>query len=177
VLIPGFVGGRSVKWLSRIWITDHENESYYHIWDNRVLPSFITEKDGEFARTMFSHPSTACMEQNLNSVIVRPGQGETLDMADLLKCDTYRVRGFAYDGGGHEVQRVELSLDNGATWLYCIRHFPDLPVRNGRKFWTWVHWHVDIDSAHLARAESLTVRCFNCSRTPSHNTRYGTCWA
>ncbi|KIW68544.1 hypothetical protein PV04_04483 [Phialophora macrospora] len=161
VLIPGFVGGRSVKWLSRIWITDHENESYYHIWDNRVLPSFITEKDGEFARTMFNHPSTACMEQNLNSVIVRPGQGETLDMADLLKCDTYRVRGFAYDGGGHEVQRVELSLDNGATWLYCIRHFPDLPVRNGRKFWTWVHWHVDIDSAHLARAESLTVRCFN----------------
>lgn len=161
LLIPGFVGGRSVKWLARIWITDHENDSHYHIWDNRVLPSFITEKDGEFARTMFSHPSTACMEQNLNSVIVRPGQGERLELVDLLKRDTYRVEGFAYDGGGCEVQRVELSIDEGETWLYCIRRFPDRPIRNGNKFWTWVHWYVDLDSAHFARATSLTVRCFN----------------
>lgn len=161
LLIPGFVGGRCVKWLARIWITDNENESFYHIWDNRVLPAFITEKDGEFARTMFSHPSTACNEQNLNSVIVRPGQGDTIDVADLLKKSTYRVEGFAYDGGGHEVQRVELSLDNGATWLYCIRRFTDRPIRNGRRFWAWIHWYIDIDSAYMAKAESLIVRCFN----------------
>ncbi len=74
LLIPGWVGGRSVKWLARIWISDKENDSHYHIWDNRVLPSFITEKDGDFARTMFHHPSTACNEQNLNSIIARPEQ-------------------------------------------------------------------------------------------------------
>jgi hypothetical protein len=89
--------------------------------DNRVLPSFITEKDGEFARTMFNHPSTACNEQNLNSIIVKPAQGEELDMTEVLKDDTYRIAGYAYDGGGHEVQRVELSLDDGKTWLYCLR--------------------------------------------------------
>jgi Mo-co oxidoreductase dimerisation domain len=33
----------------------------------------------------------------------------------------YRIQGYAYDGGGHEIQCVELSLDNGKTWLYCIR--------------------------------------------------------
>jgi DMSO/TMAO reductase YedYZ molybdopterin-dependent catalytic subunit len=38
LMIPGYVGGRYVKWLRRIWISDHENQSYYHIWDNRVLP-------------------------------------------------------------------------------------------------------------------------------------------
>lgn len=161
LMIPGFVGGRSIKWLARIWISDYENDSYYHIWDNRVLPSFITEKDGIFARTMFNHPSTACMEQNLNSVIVRPGQGRTEDLVDLLKQNTYRIEGFAYDGGGHEVQRVEVSLDGGETWLYCIRRFPDRPLRNGNKFWTWIHWYIDVDSASLARAEILTVRCFN----------------
>ena len=50
LIIPGYVGGRCIKWLARIWTSDDENSSHYHIWDNRVLPSFITAKDGEFAK-------------------------------------------------------------------------------------------------------------------------------
>lgn len=83
---------------------------------------------------MFNHPSTACNEQNLNSVIVKPAQGTKLDVVDVLEKDTYRVEGYAYDGGGHEVQRVELSLDGGKTWLYCLRHVrhrQQLPVTRG----------------------------------------------
>jgi len=80
LMIPGYVGGRCIKWLARVWVSDGENDSHYHIWDNRVLPSFITEKDGEFARTMFAHPDTACNEQNLNSVIVKPAQGEKMSL-------------------------------------------------------------------------------------------------
>lgn len=120
-MIPGFVGARCVKWLAKIWISDKENDSHYHIWDNRVLPSFITEKDGEFAQTMFRHPDTVCYEQNLNSVIARPAQDEKLDLKKVLEEDTYRIEGIAYDGGGHKVQRVEVSLDEGKTWLYAIR--------------------------------------------------------
>ncbi|KAH9828208.1 Nitrate reductase [NADH] 1 [Teratosphaeria destructans] len=67
-------------WLQKMWVTDHENESPYHIWDNRVLPSFITAKDGGFANTMFAHPDTACNEQDLNSVIAKPAQGETMPL-------------------------------------------------------------------------------------------------
>lgn len=37
VIIPGYVGGRQVKWLNKIWISEKENDSHYHIWDNRVL--------------------------------------------------------------------------------------------------------------------------------------------
>ncbi|PGH08836.1 hypothetical protein AJ79_05840 [Helicocarpus griseus UAMH5409] len=161
VVIPGYVGGRCVKWLSRIWTSEKENDSYYHIYDNRVLPNFIIEMDSEFAKTMFAHPSTACTEQNLNSIIVKPAHGETLDLvaADKKRSD-YRVEGIAYCGGGHEVQRVEISLDGGENWLYCIRRFPEAPIRHGKKFWTWVHWHVDVDIAHLARASEIAVRCF-----------------
>lgn len=161
VIIPGYVGGRCVKWLRRLWISDKENDSHYHIWDNRVLPSFITEKDGPFAEALFRHPDTACNEQNLNSVIVKPAHGEVMAVSSARKGQSYRIRGFAYDGGGHEVQRVEVSLDNGSTWLYCIRRFPECLVRHGKKFWTWVHWHVDVEMSHLLRAECITVRCFN----------------
>lgn len=161
LLIPGYVGGRCVKWLSKIWVSDEENSSHYHIWDNRVLPSFITEKDGEFANAMFAHPDTACNEQNLNSVIVKPAQGEKIPLTHARKGKTYRVEGYAYDGGGHEVQRIEISLDGGETWLYCIRKFPDYPIRHGNKFWTWLHWYVDVSIVHLMGAKSISVRAWN----------------
>jgi nitrate reductase (NAD(P)H) len=48
-----------------MWVSEKDNDSHYHIWDNRVLPAFITEKDGEFANVGFAHPSPACNEQNL----------------------------------------------------------------------------------------------------------------
>lgn len=121
VVIPGFVGGRCVKWLKRVWVSEKENDSHYHIWDNRVLPGFILDMDSEFSHAMFHHPSTACNEQNLNSIIVKPAHGEKLRLSDVREGHTYRVQGLAYDGGGHEVQRVEISLDGGKSWLYCIR--------------------------------------------------------
>ena len=121
VMIPGYVGGRCVKWLHKVWISDTENDSHYHIWDNRVLPSLVRDMDSEFSYTMFNHPSTACNEQNLNSIIVKPEHGETISLSDVNKSETYRIAGIAYDGGGHEVQMVEVSLDGGVTWLYCIR--------------------------------------------------------
>ncbi|KAH6687912.1 nitrate reductase [Plectosphaerella plurivora] len=162
MIIPGHVGGRCVKWLSRIWVSDEENTGYYHIWDNRVLPSFVTDMESPFAETLFKHPSTACYEQNLNSVIVRPAQGETISLVEAARPGAeYRIQGFAYDGGGHEVQRVEISLDNGASWLYCVRQLPDMPIRHGSRFWTWCHWHIDVPSARLVAARSITVRCFN----------------
>jgi nitrate reductase (NAD(P)H) len=121
LIVPGYVGGRCVKWLHKVWVSDKENDSHYHIWDNRVLPSFILDKDSEFSHIMFRHPSTACNEQNLNSIIAKPGHGEAIPLSDVNKDRTYRIAGFAYDGGGHEVERVEVSLDGGQTWLYCIR--------------------------------------------------------
>lgn len=121
LIVPGYIGGRCVKWLRRVWVSSKENDSHYHIWDNRVLPSFILDMDSEFSHAMFRHPSTACNEQNLNSVIVKPAHGESIRLSDVRPGQSYRIAGIAYDGGGHEVQRVEVSLDGGNTWLYCVR--------------------------------------------------------
>lgn len=164
LIIPGFVGGRCVKWLEKIWISEKPSQNHYHIWDNRVLPSFVTEKDGPFARTMFHHPSTACMEQNLNSVIAIPAHGEEIDLGDpanMKPGSTYRLEGYAYDGGGHEVQKVEVSIDGGKEWLYAYRVFPANALRHGWKFWTWCHWYCDVDKSALLRAPEICVRAWN----------------
>jgi nitrate reductase (NAD(P)H) len=41
VIIPGFIGGRMVKWLKRIVVTSEECDGHYHYKDNRVLPSHV----------------------------------------------------------------------------------------------------------------------------------------
>ncbi|KAK8967488.1 hypothetical protein KSP40_PGU014246 [Platanthera guangdongensis] len=46
MIIPGFIGGRMVKWLTKITVTATESESYYHYKDNRVFPSHV---DAELA--------------------------------------------------------------------------------------------------------------------------------
>ncbi|KAL4941748.1 hypothetical protein BDV06DRAFT_175761 [Aspergillus oleicola] len=161
LLLPGWVGARSVKWLAKIWITEHENDSYYHTYDNRQLPSFIMDVESQLAETMFHHPSTICNKQMLNSVIVKPAQGEKINLMDVRKGKTYRVEGFAYNGSGNEIERAEISLDNGENWLYCIRKYPDAPFRHGRKFWTWLHWHIDLDLSKLIRAPSIIVRAID----------------
>lgn len=37
-VVPGQIGGRSVKWLKRLIVTEGPSENWYHIYDNRVLP-------------------------------------------------------------------------------------------------------------------------------------------
>jgi nitrate reductase (NAD(P)H) len=41
VIIPGFIGGRMVKWLKRIVVTSEVCDGHYHYKDNRVLPSHV----------------------------------------------------------------------------------------------------------------------------------------
>ena len=47
VLIPGYIGGRMVKWLTEIEVTGEESDNFYHFNDNRVLPSTVERRKGE----------------------------------------------------------------------------------------------------------------------------------
>lgn len=154
-IIPGYVGGRQVKWLKKLWVSTRPNDSHYHIWDNRLVPSFITDKQSIQGKFFFHHPDTQINNQCLQSITCRPSHAEAIpltsteirgnsnishyDENDVLG-STYKVQGFAYNGGGNAVDRVEISLDGGAEWRYCLRKFPNAPLRHGEKFWSWIHW-------------------------------------
>jgi DMSO/TMAO reductase YedYZ molybdopterin-dependent catalytic subunit len=59
ILIPGYIGGRMVKWLTKIEVTEKESGNYYHFHDNRVLPSHVdaelAKAEGLFLIHVFSH--------------------------------------------------------------------------------------------------------------------------
>ncbi|KAI0327001.1 hypothetical protein GY45DRAFT_48029 [Cubamyces sp. BRFM 1775] len=159
VVIPGYVGGRQIKWLKRIWVTKEPNRSHYHIWDNKVVPSFIDSKTHPLAKTFFEDESTACWEQVLQSIICKPAHEERLELPDEDALEgTYTVQGFAFNGAGYRIERVELSLDGGKTWRWCFRHFVDSPLRHGTKYWAWIYWSCDVKLRELVNAFEIIVR-------------------
>ncbi|KZV93843.1 molybdopterin binding oxidoreductase [Exidia glandulosa HHB12029] len=164
-IIPGFAGGRCIKWLSKVWISDKPSTNHYHIWDNRLLPPQVTDKKTLLARALFHHPDTECNEQALQSVICVPGHGEQILLPKEADNSTYTIRGYAYNGGGTPVNRVEISLDGGATWKYCWREFVDEPLRHGRQCWAWVFWHCDVTYSELVNTKEVIVRAWDAHQT------------
>ena len=158
LVIPGYVGGRWVKWLRRMWTSEKENDTYYHIYDNRLLPPFIKDVRDPRADALFHSPSSRLSEQILNSLIMRPNHGDIIPLHGGDQ--TIRVEGFAYNGGSC-IDRVEISLDEGETWIYCFKRYPEAPMRHGRKFWTWVFWHVDIKVSDLVKHKTFLVRAWD----------------
>lgn len=168
-IIPGYVGGRCVKWLAKLWISKVPNTSHYHIWDNRVVPTWIDSKQTMEAKAFFHHPDTACNEQALQSVICKPAHNQHIPIPSKkggLK-DTIKIEGYAYHGSGHLVQKVEVSLDCGKNWRYCFRRLPDQPLRHGNKFWTWVFWDCEVTLEELLNTSEICVRAWD----PMKNTQ------
>ncbi|GJE93762.1 molybdopterin binding oxidoreductase [Phanerochaete sordida] len=154
-IVPGFVGGRHVKWVHKIWVAKEPNTSHYHIWDNRILPSFITSNQDPLAKLLRYHENTACMDQMLQSVTCKPAHNERVP---LQAGKTYTVEGFAYTGTGSNINRVELTLDGGKTWRYCFKRYVDKPLRYGEKHWAWLFWSCEVSLAELANAKEFAVR-------------------
>lgn len=57
MIIPGFIGGRMVKWLRRITVSEQESKSHYHYHDNRVLPPHV---DAELAKAEGTLVNSTC---------------------------------------------------------------------------------------------------------------------
>jgi nitrate reductase (NAD(P)H) len=100
----------------------------------------------------------------LNSVVCKPTQGERIALRDVERGAKYWVQGYAYAGAGLEVQRVEGSLDEGRTWLFATREFPEYPIRHRNKFGTWLFWSVEVDLADSLRVPGVVVRCTDATK-------------
>jgi sulfite oxidase len=123
VLVPGYIGARSVKWVSRITARSEPSESFFQQTAYRLLPP-----DGEPGPGAgISLASVA-----LNCDVLVPDDGAT------LPAGTTEVRGYAYAGDDRAVVRVDVSLDAGASWVQA-----DLDDRAGP--WTWRLWRTELD--------------------------------
>jgi DMSO/TMAO reductase YedYZ molybdopterin-dependent catalytic subunit len=95
LLVPGWYGVASVKWLVEIRAIDHQFAGFFQR-QKYIMPSGGAEP-------------TPLTERRVRALITFP----TSD--DRLVAGQQVIRGFAWSGN-QPVQRVELSVDGGATW-------------------------------------------------------------
>ncbi|KAL3955271.1 hypothetical protein ACCO45_010834 [Purpureocillium lilacinum] len=175
VVIPGQIGGRSVKWLKRIIVTAEPSDNWYHIYDNRVLPTSITPEASADLPETWKDESYAIYDLNANSAICYPAHDETVSLASGV--DTYKVRGYAYGGGGRRITRMEVTLDKGKSWRLADVRYPEDEYRlapegetlyGGRldMWWRetsfcWCFWELDIAMTELEDAQDIMVRAMD----------------
>ncbi|KKY33609.1 putative nitrate reductase [Diaporthe ampelina] len=168
IVIPGQIGGRSVKWLRRIVVTEAPSDNWYHIYDNRVLPTTISPEESADLPDTWKDERYAIYDLNANSAVARPAHGERVAVDDAAgdPAKTFKFQGYAYAGGGRRVTRVELTLDRGRSWRLADVSYPEDEYRlapegemlfGGRldvgwreSCFCWCFWSLEIPLADLA---------------------------
>lgn len=126
VVVPGYIGARSVKWLERVTVQREPSDNYFQASAYRLLPA---DHDPSAAQP---GDGMALGAVALNSAILRPDDGSVLPVG------TTEVAGYAYAGDGRAIGRVDVSLDGGVCWLVA-----ELDDQAGR--WAWQHWRLTVD--------------------------------
>jgi sulfite oxidase len=101
VVVPGYIGARSVKWLERIEVRTSPWQGYFQHVVYRLVPEDQTPGPG------VGMPLGLIA---LNSDVLSPAGGETVSAGPV------EIRGYAFAGGERHVARVDVSLDGGANW-------------------------------------------------------------
>lgn len=119
VVVPGYVGARSVKWLTRITVRERPSDNHFQAVAYRLLPPDST--DG-------LHLGPAAV----NADILMPEPGAVVPAGPVP------VTGYALGGEGRGVARVDVSADHGSTWCRA-----DLDAAAGP--WAWRYWRAVLD--------------------------------
>jgi sulfite oxidase len=125
LVVPGYIGARSVKWLASIHVQDSPSQNYYQTHAYKLFPDSID------AGNVVWEKGQTLAEIPLNAVICQPQQGA------VLAAGPQTIRGYALASAGHEMERVELSIDEGTTWTEATLLEPE-------HRWTWRFWESNL---------------------------------
>jgi sulfane dehydrogenase subunit SoxC len=133
LLLPGWEGNASIKWLHRLHVAD--------------APAMTNQETAHYTDL---HPdgkaSIFTFEMEAASVITRPAGGQKLAGAGF-----YEITGLAWSGRG-KVKAVEISTDGGKTWKTATLDEPVLSKAVARFHFPW-QWD--------GQATTIASRCID----------------
>lgn len=137
LIVPGYIGARSVKWLASITLQAEPSQNYFQTRAYKLFPPEVRAEDADWEVGLMLG------ELPVNAFICTPYNGEHLADSRMT------IQGFALASGDSIVQRVEVSCDGGHTWFTSS-------IINDRQQWAWCFWEVE---CHLAPGRyDLVVR-------------------
>jgi sulfite oxidase len=125
VVVPGYIGARSVKWLERIVARDSPSENHFQAVSYRLLPADRSDEVGRRGA------GVALGAVAVNADILSPGDGAEVEPGTLS------VEGYAFAGDDRHVVRVDVSGDGGLSWRQA--ELLDAPSR-----WAWRRWRASV---------------------------------
>ncbi|HEX3874015.1 MAG TPA: molybdopterin-dependent oxidoreductase, partial [Solirubrobacteraceae bacterium] len=125
-IVPGYIGARSVKWLREIRVLGGPSDNHYQATAYRVHPPWVTDRGADPAGAI------PLGELEVNAAILMPADGDRLPAGEVI------VAGYAISGGANRVERVDLSIDGGASWRSTDLLDPPTP-------WAWRRWRLVVD--------------------------------
>lgn len=109
LIIPGYPGSVSQKYLTRIWVRDQVHDGAkmtgysYRLPGHPVAPGTEVPEEDMVIMT----------EMPVKSLITHPQTG-----AEVAPEEAFEVRGHAWAGSG-DIASVDISVDFGQTWIEC----------------------------------------------------------
>ncbi|GAB6029610.1 hypothetical protein CHUAL_005350 [Chamberlinius hualienensis] len=147
VIVPGIVGARNVKWVTRIILSEEESNSH---WQQNDYKGFSPDVDWD---TVDFKSAPAIQELPVQSAICDPVEGSKVSVVN----GKVKVSGYSWSGGGRQVVRVDVSADGGKSWHTAQLHPCDSPLNHS---WAWRLWQVEIPvSADTKSNSKLELIC------------------
>jgi sulfite oxidase len=125
-IVPGYIGARSVKWLTNILVQALPSTNYFQAHAYKLFPPDVKVEQVDWSN------GHMLGELPLNSVICYPQEGETLAAGPVL------IKGYAIAGVGGHIERVELSVDEESTWISATLEEQSSP-------WAWRFWEATLN--------------------------------
>ncbi|KAK6829730.1 Sulfite oxidase [Apiospora arundinis] len=143
VIVPGTVAARCVKWVNKIVISDEESTTSWQRRDYKCFgPNEVKNLDWDKYKSIQEMPITSAITRTR----LKPEpESKTIPKEkakDAAGNNLIQIEGYAYSGGGREIQRVDISLDNGKNWDQA-KLIDDTAHEKGSKAWCWKRWRYE----------------------------------
>ena len=147
LLVPGWSGNWSVKWLRRLEIMDHVPDCWYH-YNFYYYGDSPDDPNKELITTI-----------GVKSIVTRPR-----DDGRLLERGSHVVRGYAWSGAG-AISQVDVSVDGGESWRPARLEAP-------RDRFMWVRWSFPWDAGAPGTYSIMSRATDEVGRVQSREPRY-----
>jgi len=127
-LVPGYIGARSVKWVSEVRVQVEPSESHFQRRTYKRYPPEVTAESADPDGGEMLGPL------ELAAAICTPADGASVAAGAL------RLTGYATVAGPRRIAAVEISADGGESWTPAT-------LREDQGPWAWRRWEAQVDLA------------------------------
>ena len=131
-LIPGTVGARNIKWLTKLSLSHEESHSPTQRRDYKLFGPNVTDP-----KTIPWEETPSVQYLPVTSAVLQPATGTAVEIGE-----TVSLSGYAYSGGGNGITRVDVSLDGGESWTQAEIYNENDPYT--QKSFAWTLWNFQV---------------------------------